>query len=224
VVLAPVAEVIVLPAVGWVHRGRLRRHLRGADPRAERLRQRTWRHEAAREEFHSLRPFRPGDSPRWIHWRTSARRGELMVREFEDVPGQNLVLVFALTPAPSGQARGLEQAIGLAASIAWEWCRQRGDRLALAVADPRPRLLDGLTGPDHARAVLSCLALLGPGRLGDPSGLVCLLEGAALPKGPVLVVGAGPTPLADLLRRTLARPVTAVDALDKLDFYRPALV
>ena len=37
--------------------------------------------------------FRPGDSRRHIHWRTTARRGTLMVREFEDWPSDNLILL-----------------------------------------------------------------------------------------------------------------------------------
>ena len=36
---------------------------------------------AQQEEYHGLRDYRSGDSPRWIHWRTSARLGELMVKE-----------------------------------------------------------------------------------------------------------------------------------------------
>jgi uncharacterized protein (DUF58 family) len=32
------------------------------------------------DEFRSLRPYRPGDNPRWIHWRSSARAGSLVVK------------------------------------------------------------------------------------------------------------------------------------------------
>jgi uncharacterized protein (DUF58 family) len=37
----------------------------------------------AEGEFYGLRGYRPGDSPRWIHWRTTARRNELVVKQFE---------------------------------------------------------------------------------------------------------------------------------------------
>lgn len=35
------------------------------------------------EEFHALREFRAGDNPKWIHWRSSARKGKWMIKEFE---------------------------------------------------------------------------------------------------------------------------------------------
>ncbi|MCA8925704.1 MAG: DUF58 domain-containing protein, partial [Planctomycetes bacterium] len=47
-----------------------------------------------RDRVRSLREFRAGDSPRAIHWRSSARRGSLVVREFErGVPERSCVVV-----------------------------------------------------------------------------------------------------------------------------------
>jgi uncharacterized protein (DUF58 family) len=148
-------RVLVLPRHGKVVRERLRHYLKSADPRGERVHRHGWRHEAAQADFHGLRQFRPGDSPRWIHWRTSARRGELMVREFEDVPGDDLVLVL---DTHAGAAE-FESAVSLAATIVVEWCQRRGDRLVLAVPGMRHGLHDGVTGPEHARKLLECLAL-----------------------------------------------------------------
>ena len=75
---------LVLPCLGWLHRGRFLRHLRdlSVPPRQADLRYKPRPHPAAQAEFHGLRCYRSSDSPRLIHWRTSARRGELMVREF----------------------------------------------------------------------------------------------------------------------------------------------
>jgi uncharacterized protein (DUF58 family) len=226
-VLAPGEDVLVLPRPGWLHRGRFRHHLRSFDPRAERVRQRPVRHRAAQAELHGLRDYHPGDSPRSIHWRTSARRGELMVREFEDLPGDNLVLVFDPTPPTAAdgdtpEAR-FEAAVSLAATVCWEWCRRRGDRLVAALAGPEPAVLDGLTGPEHARRVLEGLAVQQPAAA-DAAALLARLGPAALPHGAVVVIAAGPSSLADALRRGLNRPVTALDASEAqtFDFYEPA--
>ncbi len=84
---------IVLPRLGKLHQGRLRRLL-WYWPRLVHATQRPRRrHPVAQTDFYGLREFRPGDSPRWIHWRTSARVGELMVREFEEPPLDNLTVI-----------------------------------------------------------------------------------------------------------------------------------
>jgi uncharacterized protein (DUF58 family) len=46
------------------------------------------------EEFHSVRDYRPGDSLAHVHWRSSVRRGALVVREFErpEAPGVAVVV------------------------------------------------------------------------------------------------------------------------------------
>ena len=49
--------------------------------------QRRPRQGPAEGEFYALRNWRSGDSRRHIHWRTSARRGALMVRQFERLQG-----------------------------------------------------------------------------------------------------------------------------------------
>jgi hypothetical protein len=86
-------ETIVIPRLGKLHVGRLRRLLRYR-PRLVHATQRPRRrHPVAQTDFYGLREFRPGDSPRWIHWRTTARVGELMVREFEEPPLDNLTVI-----------------------------------------------------------------------------------------------------------------------------------
>lgn len=191
--LEPARRVLVLPVPAKIDRERLRAQLRGADPRGERVRRRGWRHEGAQADFHGLRPFRAGDSPRWIHWRTSARRGELMVREFEDVPGDDLLLVVV----PGGD---VERTVSLAAGVCWEWCRRRGDRLALLAGG---QLLDDRTGPAHARALLECLAALPAGALPEPD--LGMLDGLS---PAVAVVVAGPDGAA--VEARVGRPVARV--------------
>jgi uncharacterized protein (DUF58 family) len=192
--LTPPAEVIVWPRLGRLYRGRLRQYLPRYGLARDRIRRETRMHPTAHTDFHGLRAFRSGDSPRWIHWRTSARCGELMVREFEDVPTDDLILVVdparaARTP-PGAVCPDLEAIVSLAATICWEWCKQRGDRLVLLVAGDNPVLLDGLAGPEFAHRLLDCLAVLEaqPCRALDPAPVLRRLEGQALP------AGGGPRP------------------------------
>lgn len=67
--------------------------------------------------FSSLREYVPGDDPRRIHWRTTARTGVLMIREQVDTTEPTTTVVLdtrstALTPA------GFEHAVEVAASVA----------------------------------------------------------------------------------------------------------
>jgi uncharacterized protein (DUF58 family) len=219
VLLAPGEEVIVLPRLGWLHRGRLRRYLRGADPQRDRTRQRPQRHPGAQAEFHGLRSYRTGDSPRLIHWRTSARCGELMVREFEDLPGENLLLVFDPTLPPGCDPLVFESAVSLAATICWEWGRHTGERLLLAVGGLQPALLDGLATPRHVRRALESLAVQEPTAATDARGLLACLQTGRLPSAAVLVVGIGANRLARMLEQKLRRPVAYLNAAAELDCY-----
>ncbi|MEH2223673.1 DUF58 domain-containing protein [Nostoc sp.] len=64
----------------------------------------------------SLRPYRVGDPTRLIHWRTSARYGELRVRELEMVTGGQEIVI-ALDSASNWEEENFEQAVIAAASL-----------------------------------------------------------------------------------------------------------
>jgi len=77
----------------------------------------------------SLRPYRWGDPIRMVHWRTSARYGELRVRELETFTGgQELVIcldsAFAWLPDADPAGDHFEQAVIAAASLYFYACRQ----------------------------------------------------------------------------------------------------
>jgi uncharacterized protein (DUF58 family) len=232
--------VLALPCLGWLHRGRFLRCLRAlsVQPQYVNLRRQPRPHAGAQAEFHGLRSYQSGDSPRLIHWRTSARRGELMVREFEDEPSDNLLLVFDPTLSPPSspsekerdakeggapQLEQFEEAVSLIASICWEWCRRRGDRLVLATATAEPMVLDGLTGPGHARRLLECLAVLEGSFRPNDAAVIARLQARRLPPALVVVAALGRSALADPLRRALGRRVHCLDAahMDRFDFYTP---
>ncbi|WYM00189.1 MAG: DUF58 domain-containing protein [Gloeotrichia echinulata CP02] len=64
----------------------------------------------------SLRPYRLGDPTRLIHWRTSARYGELRVRELEIITGGQEIII-ALDSAANWAEDNFEQAVIAAASL-----------------------------------------------------------------------------------------------------------
>jgi uncharacterized protein (DUF58 family) len=44
-------------------------------------------------DFHSVREYEQGESLRKVHWRTTARRGQLMVKELEDAPRDEIAVI-----------------------------------------------------------------------------------------------------------------------------------
>ena len=64
----------------------------------------------------SLRPYRIGDPMRLIHWRSSARIGDLRVRELELVTGGQEIVI-ALDSSNQWEAENFEQAVIAAASM-----------------------------------------------------------------------------------------------------------
>jgi uncharacterized protein (DUF58 family) len=127
------AKLIVHPRVGRMT-SRWRSDLWNA---TELVEQRRMRAGLFDDEFHRIREYRPGDNPKAIHWRTTARRGELMVREYQQTRDRDLVLLVELWqpahPTASDQDR-VEVAISFAATVLHESLRQsRESRLRMIV-------------------------------------------------------------------------------------------
>jgi len=78
-------------------------------------------------ELFGVREYRAGDSLRRIHWRSSARRGELVVREYEPPGVQRLTLI--VDPAPPTR-EAADQVARIAASEAWD-CIREGGRVSI---------------------------------------------------------------------------------------------
>lgn len=121
---------------------------------------------AFNDEFHQLRDYRHGDDHRAIHWKTSARQKELMVREFRQHRDQDLLLLLdAWLPEHAGTEDRLavEQAVSLAATVAVDQCRQGRDAVPFVAAGGREAFTwGGAEGSHRLEALLDGLAVLEP--------------------------------------------------------------
>lgn len=165
-VVAP-AEVLVYPALVAVP---AMLSVAGAAP----LPDRTARL-ARSGEFHGLREYRQGDDPRQIHWRSSARRGRLLLREHEDDAGGSVVVRLQVAAvAAHVEDEGFEKAVSMTASVALWFCKQ-GYQVGLLAGQIS---LPIRSGPEHSQAILSALALLSfdeasaPGNAMVPASMV----------------------------------------------------
>jgi uncharacterized protein (DUF58 family) len=113
-------------------------------------------------DIYGLHDFRPGDDPREIHWKVSAHRGRLVIREREAESARELVLRLdhRLVPAGDGSllsaAESVEFAINTTASLAAHLIRQ-DYQVGLVTLDGS---LPTDEGPAHLTRILRYLALV----------------------------------------------------------------
>jgi uncharacterized protein (DUF58 family) len=158
--LVEAKRTIRQPTSSWVYpscgNADLDRMLRGLRGRAAVRGQRRLavRHLSEGTDIHGLRPFRSCDSPRWIHWRTTARVGSPMVRELDRAAGTGLIVAADLA---SDTPENAEAALAFLASLVVAWSQSQDGRLTLlfTTTDGWQRL-----ELDHRRGVLHMLRAL----------------------------------------------------------------
>ncbi len=68
--------------------------------------------------FHSLRDYVPGDDRRFIHWKSSAKIGQLQIRQFLDTRRSSISVIVDSRSSSYGDPEEFEVAIQVAGSIA----------------------------------------------------------------------------------------------------------
>ena len=178
----------VLPAPGRVDREMLRKWLIRGGGGDGRTRRQVARPTPGTGDVRGVRPYRPGDGLRDVHWRSSARRGSLLVREYDHPDPLDLVVVvdpFLPAIPTAADAARLEWAIGLAMSLGAAWADGTDDvTLTLVVPGRPPSVTAGPADGRTVRATFAPLADLAgtadvppvpplPGRGGRAVRLVC---------------------------------------------------
>ena len=67
--------------------------------------------------FHALRDYVPGDDRRNVHWRTTARTGRLMVRQFEETRRSSLLVLLSTRQDDYAGEEDFETAVSIACSL-----------------------------------------------------------------------------------------------------------
>ena len=116
-------------------------------------------------EFADIRPYRPGDDPRWVNWRISSRAPQLWVNDrHPERNGDVLLLVDAGIDAGTGLELVVDRIIRLAAALLRAHSRRR-HRLGLITTDGLSRWIYPGMGEGHRRQLLEQLISVTPGRV-----------------------------------------------------------
>lgn len=114
----------------------------------------------ASERFLGVREYRHGDSPRHIHWPSSARTGGLVVKEYEFINTTNLFIVLDLAAAAlfgEQQESTLEYAVKIAASVA-RFALEEGHGVGILGLGDQPHEVQVGHGMGHFQHILELLA------------------------------------------------------------------
>ncbi len=84
-------------------------------------------------DLHRIREYAPGDSARHVDWKSSAKTGSLMVREFTREDQRKVRMVFDNPARRAVSASNYEKGITLAASLAWHFA---GENAQLTFVTP----------------------------------------------------------------------------------------
>lgn len=167
----------------------------------------------------SIRPYAPGDSYNRIHWKSSARQGELQVKEF-DLEQTADVWIFLDLRASSHVGQGdestIEYAVRAAASIAARALLENR-ALGMTAAGSRTVVLPPDRGPRQQQKVMQLLAAVQADT--DRSFQDVLVEGVARLRRGMTAVVITPSlerdwirPLSTLRQRGVATVVVMPDA------------
>jgi uncharacterized protein (DUF58 family) len=121
--------------------------------------------------FHALRPYVSGDDRRHIHWKSTAKTGSFLVRQFEQTRRSHLIVLQSLSPDDYASDEEFESAVSAVASIGSRAIAD-GTSLSVYAGAPRTRgeagrlrsrgrreLLDELSGIHEAPGAVSVTAL-----------------------------------------------------------------
>ncbi len=220
---AEFSEVTILPALGvmdpdgfrrWIH------HQARTSDRGKRVLRLTTTDQA---DVRGVRPYRPGDQIRSIHWRISAHRREFMVREYDSSPSSELILVVEpwLPRAPTQeQLNDLESALSLAATIASSWCRVYETRVILFVAGQDHPIGIATPSDGSVREALIPLAQVSGGfEFEAPDS--ALFTRSLLRAARLVISSRQNTPYASLVSKSTGCSFVAVCPKERPPWYRP---
>jgi uncharacterized protein (DUF58 family) len=207
------AQLTVYPEIGQLSRRWQQVHREASETR------RGTRHDLStqQQEYHGLRDYRPGDSPRWIHWRTSARLGQPMVKEFEQQHEQDLAILvdpwLPRTKVSAERRDALEEAIKFAATVCFETCRHPGRRMLLGWSGSTPGVRQGPASVKLLHELLEQLATLRPSPEASLSALLDVVPSSTLRESFLIVVSTRPLNLLEEAERSTRLSATSLRGL-----------
>ena len=169
------------------------------------------------DEFLRIREYRPGDNPRSIHWRSTARSGELMIREHQQNRQSDSLVVLDLPEQKDWPVAASELAISLAATICEEQTRaSSGTGYLLAIAAEQPTIVSSRSPGGFREESLDALAVCNRSiRANLDDVLAAIVAGHTFHDDRIILITPRPTVATDSL--ALASRLCTHDSINLLN-------
>jgi len=175
-------------------------------------------------DFYGVRPWQAGDARRWIHWRSSARAGKLVVRQFEQPRNRDVAILLDLwQPEKPGREHldHVELAVSFAGTVIADLCRKGGSNVYLGTSWPEATWQGGPASAALLQTSMEHLATAEPYQNDHLTALLRLAMGRIEPGTEIVVVSTRAVDLADdprfavlwndPARRAAARRIRLID-------------
>ncbi|WP_143338038.1 DUF58 domain-containing protein [Demequina sp. NBRC 110054] len=162
--------------------------------------------------FHAIREYLPGDSRRHVNWKSTARTGRLMVRQYEETRRSRVAVVLDLAAGAYASDDDFEMAVSVAASLGSQAVRDGREVVVSTsgeIADQDRGRLHALTTlpTTSSRALLDSMCALESGSHVMPLDQVATMTLQAAPELSLVFLATGTKhPWADLRRAALSFP------------------
>lgn len=164
-------------------------------------------HSKGYDEFAGVREYRHGDGMRHIHWPSSARRGELIVREFHPLTTTQLSVLLDLKSGSNvgtGKHSTLEYAVKIAVSLG-HYALQQGIPFSLSGSNQHLQSIQSYKSPAQHQDLLEALAWVNANGQSDYQQIIRQFVAQQSTGGSVILFDNGQVDLQESLSMLLAR-------------------
>ncbi len=153
-------------------------------------------------DFYGTRQWHASDSRRLIHWRSFARTGELVVRQFEQPRNRNVAVLLDLWQPERPTEEDLhhvELAVSLAATVVSDLCRMGSGNLVVCTGGAKGECVGGTASSAVLHATMEILAIASAHHGDHLSELIARASDEIEPGTEVVLIGTRPMDLSKVL-------------------------
>ena len=149
------------------------------------------------EEFYGIRKWQSGDSTRWIHWRSTAKRGELAVKQFDQPTDRDLAIALDLCSGDLQNpvsAKTIESAVSAIATLIVELRQVVKGNIAIGIFGDEQHIFCDTMSHQYLTDLMRTLAKIQPAEQTNIEKNLIALKSNVANSTPLIVLSTRPDP------------------------------